>query len=201
MNTAQRLIDQVLGALRRDPDTAQAHCGEYLRDAIKDANLLRDYGEQLASDSLEFHVAREAGCAIKGFKFQASKEPSYPHDHAGFWGVYGILSGTMEMAYFEEEDTAAEDWPGLRELTRLSMPMGSTRLIRPDDIHAVWSECEGTVAIAIYNGDLNNSKRRIYDLKKKVRIRDRSQWQARRELGQEAGALRMLAPEEVKAEN
>jgi len=199
MYTAQAFVEDVVRAIRSDPQDAQGKCLEYMQQAVGNPDLLQDYQEQL-SNSWEFHMARTPECAIKVFKFKATEKPNYPHDHAGFWGDYIIFRGVMEMAFFEEENPGTEGWPGLRELTRFSMPFGATRKIRPDQIHAVWSNQDGTLAIAVYNGDLNSSRRRIYDLVNKVCIRDLSQWQTRETLGHSGGDLRQLKKEEIRGE-
>ena len=199
MYSTEMFVSDVVDAIKHDPDKAQEQCLKHLKEAMKNPDLLKDYQQELA-DTMEFHVGRTPECAIKVFKFKPTDKPQYPHDHAGFWGVYGIYRGVMEMAFFDEENPNAEGWPGLRETGRISMQTGATVKIRPDQLHGVWSKRGDTLAIAIYNGDLNDSLRRIYDLDSNTFIYDRSQWQTREALGQSGGGLRKLAEEEIRQE-
>ena len=175
-------------AVQLPNDQRRAHL--LLQRALKSPRLLEGYEEQLKG--FEFHVLRTAGCAIKVFCMKTMPGPGWAHDHGGLWGLYGIYRGKMGMAFYAEGEAGK-----LIEIDRFFMEEGETAWVHSSDIHAVWSPVDGTVALTIYNGDLNGIERRIWDVRKNIMIRDRSQWEARQKLG---GGLRKIDEPDPEAD-
>ncbi len=200
MTAADTLIAEIDAILAAGGTDAQARCRAALEKALKRPDLLDGFAEQMTLGH-EFHMHRRDGCAIKVFPFKETDGPSFAHDHAGFWAVYGVYRGLMNSDLCAEENPGAEPWPGIAWGERLAVRPGETFTLPPDQLHGVWSPTAGTFAIAIYNGDLNSAPRRIYDWENKVYIHDRSQWEKRRQLGQFFGGnLRPLAEHEITEE-
>jgi predicted metal-dependent enzyme (double-stranded beta helix superfamily) len=200
MNSAERLSQAVLEVLRDNPADAQKVTEKLLNQAMGGPDLLAPFSTELANER-EFHMLRAPECAIKVFNFfTLSDEPTFPHDHAGLWGVYGVYSGVMKQTFFHEDPDAPDDEYALDPLNEVPMSPGRAWRLHPSQIHGVWSESHGTVAIAIYNGDLNTLTRRIYDYKSRVKIRDVSQWAARGDLGQSGGSLEALPEKDRRHE-
>jgi len=187
--------EQILAAIRAGGPDAAKKVEAIAKEAVKNPHLLDGFKEHWGR--MEYHTFRSPEYACKAFNFDGNMPAfSTVHDHAGFWAVYICYRGKMETKFYEEENPGVEPWPGLRELKHLVLNEGDAMILTPEDMHSVFSNTPGTMVLTYYNGDLNASVRRIYDMKNQVYIRDRSQWEARRKAGAygvaEGGVLRKL---------
>ncbi len=198
--TVDQFNEQLLAAIRAGGPMAPEKVRRIAERAVKNPNLLDRFKEHWNKG--EYHVQRNPECAVKAFNFDGSmKQFSTAHDHAGFWAVYIIFKGRMETRFYQEVNPGRLPWPGLTETGHLVLDAGDSMILTPQDIHSVFSSTPGTVALTIYNGDLNASVRRIYDYRNEIFIEDRSQWEARKRAGAygvgEGGKLRKLEASEI----
>ncbi len=154
-----------------------------LRKALRSPVLLQEYTEEMKS-RLEFHLVQTPQLAIKVFCMSPRQPKSPPHDHAGLWGLYGTYRGVLYMSFYEELPESTPERPLLREGPPIVIREGEIQFVPPEAIHAVWTDTEGTIVLTVYNGDLNNSIRRIFDLKRHVVVRDVSRWEERLQKGE-----------------
>ena len=154
-----------------------------LKKALASPILLRDYAEQMAT-RLEFHLVQEPQLAIKVFCMNPRQPKSPPHDHGGLWGLYGTYRGLLGMSFYREERGSQPEEIVLREGAAFQIPEGDIYRIAPDKIHAVWAEADATVVLTVYNGDLNNTRRRIFDPSHCRVVEEVSRWEDRLAKGQ-----------------
>jgi predicted metal-dependent enzyme (double-stranded beta helix superfamily) len=149
-----------------------------LKKALRSPILLQEYEAEMGR-RLEFHLVQTPQLAIKVFCMSPQQPKSPPHDHAGLWGLYGTYRGVLYMSFYEEIPGSTPESPRLREGPPLRIGAGQVQFVPPEAIHAVWTDTEGTIVLTVYNGDLNNSIRRIFDLQRHVVVRDLSRWEER----------------------
>ena len=171
---ARDFAEEVGGAMRAGDQAVEKTC-EAVGRAIASAELLRGFESEMGK--LEFHLHRSPEFAIKVFSMNEKTPVSPPHDHGPFWGVYGVYEGTLGWAEFKVTEEAGGS-ANVHEARSMLLRHGAVRTIEPTKVHAVWSP-EKSIILTVYNGDLNSVPRRIFDPKKSIVVRERSDWEER----------------------
>ena len=179
--TAEEYVAESLKAMESAQE-ARNLAEAALKKALASPILLRDYSELMAT-RLEFHLVQEPQLAIKVFCMNPRQPKSPPHDHGGLWGLYGTYQGILGMSFYREAKGSKPEETVLHEGAAFQIPSGDIYRISPDIIHAVWAEADSTVVLTVYNGDLNNTRRRIFDPSNCRMVEEISRWEERLEQG------------------
>jgi len=179
--TAEEFVADVLRAME-SPAQAQELAEVALKRALGSPILLSQYSGQMA-ERLEFHLVQRPQLAIKVFSMNPRQPKSPPHDHGGMWGLYGAYQGVLGMSFYRETENSSPQNPVLAEGVAFRIRSGETVPVSPEAIHSVWAEADNTVVLTIYNGDLNNTRRRIFDLSSSRVVQEISRWEERLQQG------------------
>jgi predicted metal-dependent enzyme (double-stranded beta helix superfamily) len=172
--TAKEFSEEVVRAMRAGDRAIQETCSA-VQNALASQNLFEGFEPEFGQ--LEFHLHRSPQLAIKVFCMNERTPVSPPHDHGPFWGVYGVYKGALGWAEFKVTEEGEES-ANVEEVGSTLLEQGTIRTILPTKVHAVWSP-EESIILTVYNGDLNSVPRRIFDPRKSLVVRERSDWEER----------------------